>query len=334
MLRSPIFVFLLLFALYSCDDSSKAKKPIKANAPANKNIHQAYKYLEKAISYKADQKFDSAFYFYNRSKILYELEKDSIGVAYNLLEMANTQQISGDYYGSEKSALESLNFAPKESIYEASAYNFLGISAKSLANYDDALYYYEKAKLTTKDTAARITFENNKASVYIEKKEFVTSVKILESVVESTVLDTLSRTKSQVMDNLGYSYYKVNRIQEGLALMTEALAIRESINDSYGIIGSSLRLSEYFLKSDRKKANEYALAAYKTTMANGSTEERLTSLAFLVNNNYEKRNNNYAVAYIKLNDSITKARNNAKNQFAKIKYDSDKNRADNLKLST
>jgi signal transduction histidine kinase len=68
-------------------------------------------------------------------------------------------------------------------------------------------------------------------------------------------------------------------------------------------------------------------------MAIGSIDERLESLSFLVKNNFEKGNNKYALIYIKLNDSIIKVRNNAKNQFAKIKYDSDQNRADNLKLS-
>lgn len=334
MLRSPIFIFLFLFTLLSCNDSSKTKTRTSTATIENKNKLQARIYLEKGISYYTSQKFDSAFYYYNRSKILYELEKDSVGVVYNLIQMASTQQIAGDYFGSEKSALESLTYAPKKSIYEAAAYNLLGISSKALHNYNDALYYYEKAKLTTKDTVPQISLENNKASVYIEKKEFGTSIKILESILKSTVLDTVFVTKSRALDNLGYSYYKVNRIQEGLDLMTEALAIRERRNDSFGIIGSNLHLSEYFLKSDPKKANEYALTAYHTAMSIHSIDERLESLSFLINNDLKNGNHNYAISFIRLNDSIIKVRNNAKNQFAKIKYDVDQNRTENLKLRT
>lgn len=328
MFRSPIFIILLLL-LYSCNDSSKTAN---IRHSKNKNTVQARKFLEKGISHYANQKMDSAFYYYNRSKMLYESEKDTVGIVYNLIQMANIQQISGDYFGSEKSALESLTYASKNSIYDAAAYNLLGISSKALTNYDEALYYYDKAKLTTKDTLPRISIENNKASVYIQKKEFAASIKILEPILKSTAFDTVFVTKSRVIDNLGYCYYKVNRNQEGLDLMIEALAIRKRINDSFGIIGSNLHLSEYFLKSDPLKAKEYALKAYQTAMSIHSPDERLESLSFLVDNDFEKGNHNYAVLYIQLNDSIIKVRNNAKNQFAKIKYDTDQNRTENLKL--
>lgn len=332
MLRSPIFIFLLVLTLYSCNDSSKTNTI--QNDKENTNRIQALKFLEKGSSHYANQKMDSAFYYFNRSKILYELEKDSIGVAYNLNQMALMQQILGDYFGSEKSALASLSYAPKNSIYEAAAYNLLGISSKALTNYDEALYYYEKAKRITNDTLARISIENNKAAAYIHKKEFEKAIKIAEPILESTVLDTVLVTKSRILDNLGYSYFKTNRNQEGLELMNKALAIRKRINDSYGIIGSNLHLSEYFLKRDPQKAKGYALDAYQTAISIQSVDERLESLSFLVDNDLEKRNNNYAVAYIHLNDSILKVRNNAKNQFAKIKYDSDQNRIENIKLRT
>ena len=333
MYRSPIFVFLLLFTLYSCTETSKSKATLPTEDTTTTNSVEARKFLDLGMANYANKKFDSAFYFYNRSKILYELENDSLMIAYNLVQMAVIQEIFGDYLGSEKNLIEALPYSQGDLLYQASAYNQLGISSKQLSNYEDALYYYDKAKSITKDTLPRITIENNKASVYIQKKEFNTSIKVLEAVIKSDILDTVNVTKAIVLDNLGYSYYKVNRNQEGSNLMNQALTLRKKNNDTYGILGSYLHLSEYFLNRDSKKANEYALAAYQTTMAIGSIDERLESLSFLVKNNFERGNNKYALIYIKLNDSIIKVRNNAKNQFAKIKYDSDQNRADNLKLS-
>ncbi|RBN50183.1 tetratricopeptide repeat-containing sensor histidine kinase [Flavobacterium psychrolimnae] len=333
MYRSSIFVFLLLFTLYSCTETSKSKDSLPNEDTATANSVEARKFLDLGMANYANKKFDSAFYFYNRSKILYELENDSLMIAYNLVQMAVIQEIFGDYLGSEKNLIEALPYSKGDLLYQASAYNQLGISSKQLSNYEDALYYYDKAKSVTKDTLPRITIENNKASVYIQKKEFNTSIKVLEAVIKSDVLDSVNVTKAIVLDNLGYSYYKVNRNQEGSYLMNQALTLRKKNNDTYGVLGSYLHLSEYFLNRDSKKSNEYALAAYKTTMAIGSVKERLESLSFLVKNNFERGNNKYALIYIKLNDSIIKVRNNAKNQFAKIKYDSDQNRADNLKLS-
>lgn len=333
MFRSPIFIFLLLFIVYSCKETPKNKTPSKTEDTVTKNGIQARKFLDLGMANYADQKFDSAFYFYNRSRILYELENDSLKIAYNFVQMAIIQQVFGDYLGSEKNLIEALPYSQGNLLYKAAAYNQLGISSKELSNYEDALYYYDKAKSITKDTLPKISIENNIASVYIQKKEFNTSIKVLESIVKSTVLDTINVTKARVLDNLGYSYYKVNRNQEGLDLMNQALAIRKKSNDSFGIIGSCLHLSEFFKKSQPQIANKYALEAYKTARLIHTINERLESLSFLVTNDFERGNNKYALAYIKLNDSVLKVRNNAKNQFAKIKYDSDQNRADNLKLS-
>jgi signal transduction histidine kinase len=333
MYRSPIFLFLLLFILYSCKEKVKTTAQSKAEDTLSQNSLQARRLLDLGMANYANQKFDSAFYFYNRSKLLYEVENDSLKIAYNLLQMAIIQQIYGDYSGSEKNLVEALPYTQGNLLYQSAAYNQLGISSKELYNYDDALYYYEKAKSITKDTLPKISIENNIASVNIEKKEFNTSIKILEAVIKSKVLDTVNVTKARVLDNLGYSYFKVSRDQEGLRLMNKAMEVRKKNKDTYGILGSYLHLSEYFLNKDSKKANEYVLGAYQTTMAIGSVDERLESLSFLVKNNFDRGNNKYALAYIQLNDSIVKVRNNAKNQFAKIKYDSEQNRADNLKLS-
>ncbi|HLF52677.1 tetratricopeptide repeat-containing sensor histidine kinase [Flavobacterium sp.] len=248
--------------------------------------------------------------------------------------MANVQQVFSDYLGSEKTLIEALPYTQCNLLYESAAYNLLGISSKELSNYDDALYYYDKAKSTTKDTLARISIDNNKASVYIQKKEFNSSIKLLEPILKSNILDTFYVKKARVLDNLGYSYYKSDRNKEGFPLMNEALNIRKKSNDSYGIIGSCLHLAEFFQKTQPQMAKKYAMEAYQTTKHIHSINERLESLSFLVSNNFENGNNTYAVEYIRLNDSILKVRNNAKNQFAKIKYDSDQNRAENLKLTT
>lgn len=334
MFRSPIFIFLLLFTVYSCKESAKTKLTPKSVKTQSSNAIQARKFLDLGIANNTNQKFDSAFYFYNRSKILYELENDSVSIAYNLIQMATIQQVFSDYFGSEKNLIEALPYTQHNLLYESAVYNLLGISSKELSNYEDALYYYDKAKRTTNDSLARISIENNKASVYIQKKEFNTSIKLLEPILKSNILDTLNEKKSRVLDNLGYSYYKVNRNQEGLHLMNQSLAIRKKSNDSFGIIGSCLHLSEFFQKSQPQMAKKYALEAYKTAITINNIDGRQESLSFLMANNFGNLTNTYALEYLRLNDSILKVRNNAKNQFAKIKYDSDRNRAENLKLTT
>lgn len=66
-----------------------------------------------AISFMPIKKFDSAYQNYNCSKILYELEKDSASIAYNLIQMATSQQTYGNYVGSEKNLIKALTFTTK-----------------------------------------------------------------------------------------------------------------------------------------------------------------------------------------------------------------------------
>jgi signal transduction histidine kinase len=332
MFRSPIFIFLLLFSIYSCDNVSKNQTTLKTEKSKNVNSTQAKKLLDKADIFNSNQKFDSAYYYYNRSKTIYELENDSANIAYNLIQMASMQQVLSDYIGSEKNLIEALPYIQQDSLYKSAVYNSLGISSKELYNYDDALYYYDKAKSATKEALPKLSLENNIANLYIKKQEYKIAIGILEPIIKEKILDTVFTSKAKALDNLGFSYFKVNRNQEGLDLMNQALIIRKKENNSFGKIGSYLHLSEYFRKNNPQKAKEYALEAYQTAVTIHSVDERLESLSFLVANNFGNTTNEYAVAYIQLNDSILKVRNNAKNQFAKIKYDSDWNRSENLKL--
>jgi len=57
-------------------------------------------------------------------------------------------------------------------------------------------------------------------------------------------------------------------------------------------------------------------------------------LSFLVSITSVKGTSNDASISIRLNVSIIKITNNAKNEFIKIKYDSDQNRTENLNLKT
>jgi signal transduction histidine kinase len=114
--------------------------------------------------------------------------------------------------------------------------------------------------------------------------------------------------------------------------MNEGLEMRKNDDDTYGSIESNLHLAEYYSKIDSKKANQHALEAYKTASKLNSIDERLRGLQFLILNNSGIEGTQYAQKYITLNDSIIKIRNNYKNKFAKIKYDSKKEKDENQKL--
>lgn len=323
MLRSPFYILVFLLFIVSCQESVKTSIDTSKKQKSQKKI-RAQKYSELGDSFSRDNKLDSAFYYYFKSTELFKEEGSSEYIAYNLVGMAHIQQTFGDYYSSEETLTEALPYINNDLQYQVAANNLFGIAAKELKNYDDAVRYYNTILKSVKDSVARVAVLNNIATVYMEQKKYKKAIVLLEPFLKSTILDTLQNKKARIIDNLGFAYYKDNQISKGLVLMNHALTIRTSTNDSYGSIESYLHLADYYQNKDSQKSKINALNAYYEATKLQSVDERLEALAFLMSHNQEKGQNSYAILFVNLNDSIKKVRNNAKNRFAKIRYDSRK----------
>lgn len=328
MQTSPIVILLFFISLISCQ---KESKDIAVTKTQNYNHRLATQLSVKADSYQNAKKFDSAFFYYNKSKELFEKENDSSFIVYNIIQLARIQQIFGDYISSEETLTEALDYTKSNTEYLFAIQNLLGIASKELKNYDDAIASYKIILKMVKKPVVRVTPLNNIATVYIEQKKYPEAIRILEPLLKSNTLDSLPNKKAILMDNLGFAYYKNNQFQKGLTLMNEALSIRTNHNDSYGSIESHLHLADYYQNINYQKAKENALAAYEQALKTQSIDEQLEALSFLMLHNSQKGVNHYTQLFVRLNDSIKKVRNNAKNQFAKIRYDSKKATLESIK---
>jgi len=328
MLRSPFLYFIFFLFLFSCKEKTTVTIVAKSLNKEAKSLQ------EKGITNLERKNFNNAFYNFNKSKIAFETLKDSANVVYNLIQMASIQQINGDYYGSKETLTEALPLITKRDVYSASINNFFGIADKELAIYDDAIYYYKEAIKDCTDSISKQSPLNNIAVVYIQQKKYDKAIQILESILNKKIVDnnSLKETKARVKDNLGYAYFKKGMNEKGFLLMNEAFDLRKEIDDSYGSLQSSLHLAEYFINTDPEKTNQYALNAYNEATKLNTIDDRLDALSLLISNNFNGQNTKYAKKYISLSDSIIKIRNNFKNKFAKIKYDSKKEKDENQKL--
>ncbi|MFD1602587.1 tetratricopeptide repeat protein [Flavobacterium artemisiae] len=290
-------------------------------------------FQEKGITNLTQKKYNTAFYNLNKSKIAFETLKDSANVAYSLTLMAHIQQINGDYYGSRETLTEALPYIKKKDIYSASINNFFGIADKELSNYDDALHYYNESLKDCTDSLCKKSTLNNIAVVYIRQNKYDKAIKILKSILDKKLSrkDPENRN-ARVLDNLGYALYKNGINEKGLVLMMQSLNLRQTNSDDYGSIESYLHLAEYYFESEPQKSKQFALNAYTTATKIHSVDERLKALSFLMTNSSVSNNTEYAKKFTFINDSITKIRNNFKNKFAKIKYDSKKEKDENQKL--
>jgi signal transduction histidine kinase len=170
------------------------------------------------------------------------------------------------------------------------------------------------------------------ATLAIEQKQYSKAISLLEPIYKLDLLDTIPTQRANIVDNLGYAYFKNNQVEQGLNLLQEALAIRTSNKDTYGSIESYLHLADFYKNTDNNQAKIYALKAYETATLHEGIDDRLEALQFLMSQNREKGINPYTFQFIRLNDSIKKVRNNAKNQFAKIKYDARKANMENIQI--
>lgn len=322
-----ILIIVLFFTLQSCE-----KKILKT--PENKsNLKEIDRLIDLGDYYLEKTKYDSAFYYHNKAKFLCNPRTDNTRIIYSLERMSEIQQNQGDYYGSETSITEAIPYLNKamDGTYECAIYTNLGIINLKLFDYENALYFYNKALNSKIDDVRKLKLKHNIAVVYMAKKDYNRAIKILLplTLIKKFINDPAPFSKA--LDNLGYSYFKAGN-PKGINYLNRALKIKEQIKDDWGMAASYLHLSNYYKESNLKLSNKYAQLGYVKATKVNSIDDRLEALASLIQTSTGNQSKNYSEKYIQLNDSINKARQKSRNQFAKIKYDSRIAKEENLKL--
>lgn len=288
-------------------------------------------FKDKAEAFYNAKIFDSAFYYYHHSKELAFANKDSAMVGYDLIKMAECQNVFGDYFGAESTLIEAIPYLKDNFDYTSALYNDFGIAAKELNNWEDARKNYLLAKKYSSTTIGKIAIDNNIGVVLTHERKYKEAIQLYRNILKSDTLqkkEHLTR-KASILGNLGFALYKSGNSKLGLTYMQQGLQIKLQEKEIYKCIESYMHLAEFYEKDNTNIATQYALKAYQNASQLNSIDERLKSLLFLIKITPEKK---YALRYAVLNDSINKVRNSAKNQFAKIKYDARKVNEENLQL--
>ena len=325
----PIYILItvLFITLQSCEKKS-LKTPEKKS-----NLKEIDRLIDLGDYYFEKTKYDSAFYYHNKAKLLCNPKTDNTRIFYSLQRMSEIQQNQGDYYGSETTITETIPYLNKslDGTYKCATYNLLGIINLKLFDYDNALYFYNKALNSKIDDVRKLKLKHNIAVVYMNKKDYKRAIKILLPLTLNTKVINDPAPFSKALDNLGYSYFKVGN-PKGIIYLNRALKIKEQLKDDWGMAASYLHLSNYYKESNSKLSTKYAQLGYVKATKVNNIDDRLEALVLLIQSSTGNQSKNYSEKYIQLNDSITKARQKARNQFAKIKYDSRIDKEENLNL--
>ena len=282
---------------------------------------------------KASNPFKS-FKNYNESKKYYLFLNDSTQVGRKSLNQAIIQNNLSDYLGSEKTAIDALKYLKpiENKKYIASAYNVLAINSKAQNNYQEAIYWYDKAIKETQNPSDIIVYKNNLALVYLSLKKYKEGIKILSDLSKSDIQKN-TQDIVRINNNLYYAKWLENEQYNPTAGLLQNLSIRLAENDLKGAIDSYTYLAKYYKVNDQAKAIEYTLKALENSKKIHSTEGELEALRFLIDMKPTHGYKTYVESYLSITDSINDMSLKAKNQFAKIKYDTEKIRDANLNLN-
>jgi signal transduction histidine kinase len=309
---------LLLLAIFGCKQTRKASPLVWS---------PDYK---KGVSFLSSR-HDSAYYYFNKATTE---SKDSLQIAQAYNMMAVVQNREGDYYGAQEALLTSIRYLHPERENDqyclVADYNVLGTTSLNLKNFDTAIAYYDRELGLAKADRTKIVALNNKAKVYQEKKQYAQAAAIYDSIIGQSRTDR--KEYARVLCNLATARWQENPGYHAAPDLLIALQIREAEKDDWGLNSSYAHLADYYMHLRPDSALTYAKAMYAVANRLGSSEDELEALEKLIILSPDKMVKPYFAQYRRLKDSLETARNGAKNQFALIRYDVERNKADNLRL--
>lgn len=317
------YLFTILYLIISCKDAEKNDIPLKN--VINKNYVLAKEITNEEVAFK----------YYNSAKEEFLNNKDSLMAGKSLVNMAIIMSNQGDYYGSQQVSIEANKIlSPKKNEnleILSSNYNCLAIVSENLKQYDKAIEFYGKAIKLSNDTITKLAYFNNIGNSYLQKKEYFKALNHFKYILKSKKAKINKVDYARVINNYAKVNYLMNNNYNPIPLYEESYKIRKQENDLSGQNYVLASFVEYYHNKDINKTQMYSNERYRVTKQMKNPDDQLEVLQNLIiqnPNDYLK----YFNEFTSINDSLTLARNSAKNQFALIRFETEENKAQNLKL--
>ncbi|WP_243403396.1 tetratricopeptide repeat-containing sensor histidine kinase [Sphingobacterium haloxyli] len=317
------YLYLLLLTTSSCT----IQESEQVESASNIYFDIAYEYIESG-------KPDSSFFFFDEARQIFLDSGDSLSVAKCLVNMAITQKDQGDYFGAQETALQAVDYLdksnPKHYIYLSTNYNNLGAATGKLTDFEQALTFYKSALQFSPDSLNGLIYQNNMAICYQNLKDYDRAIKIYADIYDQ--VNDNRRQYARVLSNLARTKWLADPVYPAADEFLTSLAIREEENDQWGLNASYVHLTDYYANTHPDSALWYAKKMYDTAKKIQSPDDQVYALSKLIELSQEEKAKGYFHTYQSLADSLRQARAAAKNQFALIRYEVEKNKADNLRL--
>lgn len=303
---------------------------------------KAYTYL--GDYYGSQGISDSAFLYYFKAEKIFLNRKDKYNLAKAQLNKALLQYNESDFSGSQITVFKALSAIKGEKNNEIlfELHNLLGLIYNELGDYSKSIETHIKALSIVENEPSPVEYQfksvslNNMGLVYQNLNQYNKAIPYFQKGLEQKKDLLLYKPPlyAILLDNLGYSRFKINESKGLPELFYESLKLRDSLQLTSGIIISQIHLSEYFAsKKDMVKALQFSREALLT--ARNSKNNRnlllpLKQLAVIEPQNAAA----YNKEYIHINDSLQKADRNIADKFSRIEYETDEIKQENTDLTT
>ncbi|MEP5544758.1 histidine kinase, partial [Maribacter dokdonensis] len=317
------------------------KEAILINKQIKDSTALGYAYWDLAYFFDNHIVKDSSFYFYTEALNIFTGIGDRAIIGRMYLNMAGIQMKIKDYVGSEANTIKAIeNFKiieDNEKLYRC--YNLLGIVLgdlkdydKSLAYYNEALFYLEK---TPNSTIEKASVSNNIGVNYRHLKLYDKAIHNFENVLKINNLHIKHPSLfAKAISNLATSKLYAQDTLNVENLFKKSIEIKKEENELASLSSSYFNYAEYkAYAKDTINAIEKLKKSEKLARESSSNEQLLKTwqyLAILDKNNAS----DYFKKFTKLNDSLLSEERKQQNKFARIRFETDEFIAENIELES
>ncbi len=261
---------------------------------------------------------------------------DPLAKAKSYSYMGEIQQIIGDMYGAQETLMKGVRIldASQEPHKEALAimYNILGNISLELKNYDEAISLFDNGfALLPVRSDYGVEMVNSKAIALQRKGDHNRAVSIYDSLLQLHPSNQL--LTARIIHNRARTKWLQNHTYNPTPDFHRSLKIRLDSSFLPGLNASYAHLADYYEKPAPDSALWYATKMYTVAKQNQSADDMLEAIDKLIRFNKSAREKaQWYTAFRKLNDSVQLSRDTTRNRFALIRYEVQKNKADNLAL--
>lgn len=292
-------------------------------------------YHFKALVHRIQNRLDSSYYYYNRSKDISIILKDSLEVGRRLLSMGYMQNNERDYAGAQVVIVNALEFLEplKEITYTGDCYNVLGNILVNKKEFEEGRNYYKKAKELFKKSSVKSFKErwnlhllNNIGNSYLDEGKFQKALEYLnEGLNTPNVFKDHRYVYKLLLGNSAACNYNIGKKEEAWDALNELLELRKKEDGPFRQSIVHDNFAFYYMKENNHvKALQYSRKSYALAVEGNNNRIAQLALNRLIKLTSGKESKQYFEKYTNLRDMLYEREFKNKEQFALIRYETEK----------